>query len=136
MMLLAVMNIILRFVWEALPGSYDYMEFIGATLVSFAIAYCAVKRGHIEVEMLVERLPQRVQGFIGVFTGILSLGIFSIITWQLILFGNDMRRQGETSMTALLPFYPYIYGLALGVGLLCLVILAQLARQFEKAAKG
>jgi hypothetical protein len=47
-----------------------------------------------------------------------------------------MRRAGEVSMTALFPFYPYIYGIAFGCALLCLVILADLIQSAVKAVKG
>jgi TRAP-type C4-dicarboxylate transport system permease small subunit len=136
MMLLVVANILLRIVWHAINGTYDFVCFIGALLVAFALAYCAVKKGHIEVEMVVAHLPQRVQGIIGSFTGVLSLGLFILVTWQSVLFANDMWQKGETTMTALLPFYPYIYGIAFGCVLLCLVILADLIKSLVKAVKG
>jgi TRAP-type C4-dicarboxylate transport system permease small subunit len=136
MMLLAVSNIILRLVWKAIMGTYDYIEFIGATLVAFAIAYCALQKGHIQVELIVSRFPRRVQGVIGGITGILGLGIFSVITWQSLIFAGDMRRSGDVSMTMLLPFYPYIYGLAFGTGLLCLVVLMDLIKDLTKVVKG
>jgi len=136
MMLLAVINIVLRIVWKPILGTYDFIEFIGATLVAFAIAYCALEKGHIEVELVVARLPGRAQGVIGSVTGILSLGIFSLITWQSLVLAGDMWRKGETSMTALLPFYPYIYGIAFGTALLCLVILIWLSKSLAKAMKG
>lgn len=136
MMLLVVANII----WRVVPkigrpifGTYDVVGFIGATLVAFAIAYCAVQRGHISVELVVARFPQRVQGIIGSITGFLSLGIFAVITWQCVVLANDMRRVGEVSMSALLPFYPYIYGVAFGCALLCLVISVDLGKSLAKA---
>ena len=136
MMLLAVGNILLRMVWKPIFGTYDIIEFIGAILVAFAIAYCAVQRGHIQVELVVARFPQQVQGIIGSITGFLSLGIFALITWQCLVLASDMRRVGEVSMSALLPFYPYIYGVGFGIALLCLVILVDLMQSLVKAAKG
>jgi len=134
--LLIVGNILLRKLWKPIYGAYDYVCFMAAIVVAFALANCAVKKGHIQVEMLVARFSQRAQGIIGSFTGILSLGIFSLITWQCIVLGNDMRLAGETSMTSLLPFYPYIYAIAFGCGLLCLVILLDLIKSLVKAVKG
>lgn len=136
MMSLAVINILLRLFWKAIMGTYDYIEFIGAILVSFAVAYCALQRGNIQVDLVVERFPRRVQGIIGSITGILSLGFFLFVTWQSFILAGDMHQSGETSMTMLLPFYPYVYGLAFGVGLLCLVILIDLIKDLNKAVKG
>ena len=136
MMLLVVGNILLRVVWRPIFGTYDIVGFIGAILVAFAIAYCAVQRGHIAVELVVTRFPKRVQGIIGSITGIFSLGIFGLITWQCLVLANDMWRLGELSMSAHMPFYPYIYGVAFGCALLCLVILVDLGKSLAEAVKG
>jgi len=136
MVLLAVTNILMRTFWKAIMGTYDYIEFIGAILVSFAVAYCALQKGNIQVDLVVARFPRRVQGIIGSITGVVSLGFFVIVVWQSLIFAGDMRQMGETSMTMLLPFYPYVYGLAFGIGLLCLVILIDLVKDVNKAVKG
>lgn len=136
MMLLVVGNILGRKVWKPIYGSFDFVGFLGAIIVAFAIAYCALKKGHIEVELVMAQLPDRVQGVIGVLTHTLSLGIFILITWQCIVLGNDMRRSGELSMTALVPSYPYIYSVAFGCALLCVVILVDLMKSLVKAVKG
>jgi len=136
MMLLVVGDVVLRVVWHPISGSYDFVRFIGAILIAFAIAYCAVQRGHISVELVVAHFPQRVQGIIGSITGILSLGLFGLIAWQCLVLANDMWRLGEMSMSALLPFYPYIYGVSFGCAVLCLVILVDLGKSLAKAVKG
>lgn len=136
MMLLVVGNIIGRKIWKPIYGTFDFVGFLGAILVGFALAYCALKKGHIEVELVMARLPDRVQGMVGILTHTLSLGIFILITWQCIVLGNDMRRSGELSMTALVPSYPYIYAVAFGCALLCMVILMDIAKSLLKAVRG
>jgi TRAP-type C4-dicarboxylate transport system permease small subunit len=136
MLLLTTSNILLRKFGKPIYGAYDYVCFISTIVVAFAIANCAVKRGHTQVELLVARFSRRAQGIVDSITGILSLGIFSLITWQSVALGNDMRRAGELSMTSLEPFYPYIYAIAFGCALLCLVILVGLMKSVVKAVKG
>jgi TRAP-type C4-dicarboxylate transport system permease small subunit len=136
MFLLVVGNILLRKVWKPIYSSYDYVCFIAAIMIAFALPYCAVQKGHTQVELLVSHFPQRAQGIIGSITNILSLGLSSLITWQSIVLANDMRRAGELSMTSLVPFYPYIYAVAFGFALLSLVILVDLIKSLVKAVKG
>jgi TRAP-type C4-dicarboxylate transport system permease small subunit len=136
MMLLVAGDITLRVMWRPIPGTYDVVGFIGAVLVSFSIAYCAVKKGHIFVELVVARFPQRAQAIVDIFTGVLSLAIFALITWQCLILAKDMWKVGQVSMSALIPFYPYIYGVAFGCALLCLVILVDLGRSLTEAVKG
>lgn len=135
MLFLIVGNILSRVVWKPILGTYDIAGFIGAIIVSFALGHCAIRKGHIQVELLVQRFPERIQGILGTLTGILSLFIFSLVTWQCIVLGNDMRRVGELSMSAHIPFYPYIYGIAYGCGLLSLVILIDTIKSLIKAIK-
>ncbi len=136
MMLIVAANIILRVVWHPINGTYDYVSFIGAVLVAFALAYTAIQKGHIEIEMLMERFPKRVQEVTASIMSILSLGFFVLVTWQSVLFANDMWRTGDTTMTALLPYYPYIYAIAFGSALLSLVILNNLIKSLVKAVRG
>jgi TRAP-type C4-dicarboxylate transport system permease small subunit len=136
MLLLATSNILLRKFGKPIYGAYDYVCFISTIVVAFSIAHCAVQRGHTQVELVVARFSRRAQGIVDSITGLLSLGIFFLITWQSISFGNDMRRAGELSMTSLEPFYPYIYAIAFGCALLCLVILVNVMNSVVKAVKG
>lgn len=136
MLVLVIGNILGRKLWKPIYGAFDYVCFLSAILVAFAIPYCAVKKGHIRVELFVARLPGRVQGIIDSITNILGFGIFSLVTWQCTVFANDMRRTGELSITSLTPFYPYIYAIALGCGLLCIVILIDLLKSLMKVVKG
>lgn len=133
MMVLVAGNVILRYVWKSIIGTYDYVCIIGAVLAGLALAYCGYKKGHIEIEILMEKLPGRVQGIIGSIVGLLSLGFFSIVVWQLVLLGNEMRVKGETTMTLYLPFHPYLYVIAFGCVILMLVILVQFFKTLRKA---
>ena len=135
MLLILFANILGRKFWKPIYGTFDYVSFICAILVAFSIPYCALKKGHTQVELVVERFSERVQGIIGIITDILGLGTFSLVTWQCVVYAIDMKRCGELSMTTLLPFYPYVYGIAFGCALLCLVILADLIKSAVKAVK-
>jgi TRAP-type C4-dicarboxylate transport system permease small subunit len=104
-------------------------------VVAFSIPYCALRKGHTQVELVLERFSRRVQAIIDSIIGIISLGTFSLVTWQCVVYAIDMKRTGELSMTALLPFYPYIYGIAFGCALLCLVILAGLIKSLKAVKK-
>ncbi|MEW6668741.1 MAG: TRAP transporter small permease [Thermodesulfobacteriota bacterium] len=136
MFLLICINILLRRLWKPIFGAYDYTCFLSAIVVAFAMAHCAVQRGHTQVDLFVARFSQRSQGIIGSITGTLSLGFFSVVTWQCIVLADDMRRSGEVTMTSLFPFHPYIYAVAFGCALLSLVILVDFIKSLTKAVKG
>jgi TRAP-type C4-dicarboxylate transport system permease small subunit len=136
MMLLTTGNILLRIFWHPIVGAYDYVSFIGVILVSLALAYCFVNRGHIQVELLVDRLPGRAQGVIGVITGAMGAGIFAVVTWRSVAYANQVRVTGETTMTALVPFYPYLYVIAFGSALLGLAVIVDLVKSLLRVVRG
>ena len=136
MMLVSIANILGRMFWRPIYGTFDYVSFFSVIVVALALAYCAAQKGHISVELFVARLPRRAQGIIGCFANILSLGMFAIVIWQCMAFAERMIRTRQVTMTALLPFYPFIYVIAFGCFLLCLVILVELVKSLDKVVKG
>ena len=50
LMALVVTNIILRFTWRPLLGTYEFVSFLSAVVISFALAYCAVQGGQLKGE--------------------------------------------------------------------------------------
>lgn len=136
MMLVSIANILARMFWRPIYGTFDYVSFFSVAVVALALSYCAVQKGHISVELVVARFPRRIQGVIGCFTNILSLGLFAVVIWQSMEFAERMIRTRQVTMTALLPFYPFIYIIAFGCFLLCLIILVELIKSLDKVLKG
>jgi TRAP-type C4-dicarboxylate transport system permease small subunit len=136
MMAILVVNIILRKAWHPITGAYDFVSFMAAVVAGFAVAYVASVKGHVAVELFIDRLPERIQLIIGIIAGVLSLGVFSLVSWQSAIYGRNTWVSGEFSMTAYTPFYPFIFAVALGVALLCLVILLDIIKALVKVVKG
>lgn len=132
MMGLIVANIILRFVWQPILGVYEFVSFLGAIVISFALAYCALKKGHIAVNLLVDRLPKRSQALIDSAIDIISLVLFGFATWQLTIYATDILISGEVSATTKTPFSPFVYGVAIGFLALCLVLIIDVVRSILK----
>jgi TRAP-type C4-dicarboxylate transport system permease small subunit len=135
MMILVVANILGRPLGYSIFGTIDFVGFINAILVGFALAWCAINRGHIEVEVVMNRLPQRVQSASAVFVNILGVFIFAIVTWQVALLGVDKFTQGEVSITALVPYYYFIFAMAFGCALLLMVVFINLIKSILKVVK-
>lgn len=146
MMLLTCADVLLRFGvtlyhayrWEFLedikpiPGTYELVCFLGAVAVSFAMAHTSVEKGHVAVSLLVRLLPERIQAIIESVTCFLSLILFSMISWQSVLYGNDLRATGEVSLTLQLPFYPFVYGVAFSAGGVCLILMVAFSKNIAR----
>jgi TRAP-type C4-dicarboxylate transport system permease small subunit len=128
MMALTCLDVFLRYFFrKPIHGTYEIVALLGAVAVSFAMAHTLAKKGHVAVSLIVQMFPKRLQGIIESFISIFGIILFGLIGWQSVLYGIDCQRAGEVSMTLELPFYPIIYGVALGAGVVCLVLIVDLA---------
>ena len=133
MMLLTCLDVLLRFVRHPIPGTYEIVGLLGAVFVSFSLARTTVDKGHIAVDFLVQRLPVRLQyGIEAVNAGICAL-LFTIVCHQCVLYAQDLKANGEVSMTLQMPIHPFVFGIALGSAMLSIVLYASCASWSVKA---
>ncbi len=109
MMLLSTADVVLRLFGKPIPGAYELVGFIGTIIVSFALGFTSLEKGHIAVELLYRKLPQRTQLAIETFTNTVSFLFFGLITYQAFIYALDMRKSGEVSPTLQMPVYPFIF---------------------------
>ena len=132
MMLLTCADVVMRLFDRPIPGTYEIIGFLGALAVAFALAQTSIEKGHIAVDLLVNLLPPRVQILLDIFAALTGTAIFGAITWQSALYALDLRQSGEVSATLGMPVYPFAAGIAAGCALLCLVLIAELARSLRR----
>jgi TRAP-type C4-dicarboxylate transport system permease small subunit len=135
MLSLTCADIVLRFFRRPIPGVYDLVSFLGAIAVSFAIAHNSLENGHVAVEFVVAKLPERIRAGVRSMVNFLGLLLFVAISWQSFLYANDLRASGEISPTIQLPYYPVVYGISFATGAVCLVLFAALAENLAKVRK-
>jgi TRAP-type C4-dicarboxylate transport system permease small subunit len=132
-MVLIVANIILRAVFKSpILGTIDYATFLTAVMIGLSLAYCAVQNAHIAVDFVMERLPLKIQAVIDMFMGMLSLSFWSLFAWQTAIYANRMASRGVVSSTTQTPVYPFIYLVAFGLFVLCLVLLSNTVESCRK----
>jgi len=136
MMLLTCADVLMRYAFSRpIIGTYDLVSLMGAVVVSFAMPYTMLKKGHVAVEFLIQNLSKDTQRIIETFTHLIAVSLFSVLIWQAIILARDMRAAGEVTPTLLLPFYPILYCMAVCFFGLCLAILVNLSHIWTKRAK-
>ncbi len=115
-------DVVLRIFRRPILGSYEIVEFMGATAAGLALAYTTLKRGHVAVSILVALFSRRIQTVICLIVQLASMGLFALLSWECLLYGNDLKAANEVSLTLELPFYPVLYGLAVSSFMVCLVV--------------
>jgi TRAP-type C4-dicarboxylate transport system permease small subunit len=115
------------------PGAIEIVAFLGVVVTAFAIGYTYILRGHIQVEFFVIRLPTRVQNIIASFISLLGIALFVLLAWRSYEYGRVLQNTGEVSMTQGIPFYPFVYAIALCCIPVCLVLLVEFLKSVSKA---
>lgn len=136
MMLLIAADVVLRYVINRpIKGSYELIELMLVLIVYLGLAYTQAKKGHIGVDLVVSRFSPGIQGVINSTTYLLCLGGFLIITWRSIVQSEILRVEGTTTGLLHLPLFPFMWIVALGSVLLCLMFLIEFLDSLSSALK-
>lgn len=126
MMLVTVFDVTSRCFGRPISGTYDLVALGGALVIGFSIPYATMKKGHIMVDVLIQRLSPKNQTILNVATRLMALAICLTIGWHLVKVGLDFYHKHEGSQTLQLSFYPIAYGLAGGFFVQCLANIAEI----------
>jgi TRAP-type C4-dicarboxylate transport system permease small subunit len=133
MMLLITADVILRFFGMPIPGTYEIVGFLGTVIVSFALPYTSVQKGHIAVDFLMVRMPWIVRVVVNAVNALVASVFFALVSWQSVEYASSLQRSGEVSATLQMPTYPFVWGVAAGTAMLSAVLLVELIRQLKGA---
>jgi len=113
LMLTTVTDVLLRnTLGKPIPGTYELVGLAGGLVIGLALPLTSWRRGHVEVDSFLPRLPARLRAAIQFITRLLGAALFTILSWNLFRLALDLRASGEVSPTLELPFYPVVFGLA------------------------
>jgi len=126
MMLLTCFDVVFRFFRCPIPGVYETVGLFGAIFVSFSLANTSLTQSHIAVDFLVKKLSPVIQDIIYCVHSLIATGLFGLIAWQSIWYALELKANGEVSSTIQISIYPFVFGVAIGCFMLCLVLSAQL----------
>ncbi|WP_102346651.1 TRAP transporter small permease [Bacillus sp. Marseille-P3661] len=124
MILLIVGNSIVRVFADPFSGTAEVVGWLAAISLTFSLGYTQIVKGHVDIDLLVNRFNPVIQKIIQAVIYALSIIFFTILGWQLIIYANSLIANGTLSTTLRIPFYPLVYLVAVGfIGLtLTLVI--------------
>lgn len=130
MILLTVTDVILRSFRKPIIGTYELVAFSGAMIIGFSIPFTSWLKGHIYVDFFILKLPQTGRKIFNIVTKCLGIGLFFIISSNLMILGMDLYKSGEVSPTLHIPFYLIIYGIGICCFIQCLVLLCDIVKVF------
>ncbi len=128
MMLLTVADVTMRAFGHPIIGTYEVVALALALVVGFTIPKVSYEKGHVFMEVVVERLTPKRRDMLNTFTRVLCFFLFLFIGYNLFSAGNEFRTSGEVSPTIQLPFYPIAYGVGVCCFIECLVFVNDIVR--------
>ena len=124
-----MINVVLRFFWRPILGTYEIAGFIEAVVVSFALGGCALEKRNIAISFVMERIRhQRTRSVIEMIVSIVSTALILLLAWTCFDYAIAVKNSGKVSPTLAIPFYPLIFGTAFGFLTLALVLLVDFFR--------
>jgi TRAP-type C4-dicarboxylate transport system permease small subunit len=124
-----VAGVVSRLFGHAIFGIHDFVSAGMAVVASFAVVYAALSGAHVTVNILVSRLPPRVQAIAQSVNSALGIGFWSVACWTGAMFAWKMwTRFDERSLSVGIFIPPFRYVWVFCLVLLCLILLVALFR--------
>ena len=137
MMLLTVVDVAGRyFFMSPIKGGWELTGLLLIPAATWGMAQCQINKHHIRVKLVLDRFSPKVQAIVDSFAYLLGLGIFSILSWQMVLFSIDyiLVPVGGTTEILGMPFFPFTLILASGAGIMAVILLLDLLHSLAKVA--
>ncbi|UCH23009.1 MAG: TRAP transporter small permease subunit [Deltaproteobacteria bacterium] len=136
MVVLTCANIAARIVWIPIKGTFELMGFFGAVITAFALGYTQFVKGHIAVDVLVNRFSSKTQKITGIINCALCCVFFVMAAWQIAAKATTLWRTGEVTETLRIIYYPFTYAVAVGCAVLALVLVVELFKSVLSNKEG
>ena len=134
MTLFIVADVFLRYVFNRpLAYTLELVEIALSLVVFFGVVVCTARQGHIEMNILVVRLPKRAQLAIDCFVYFLCTGLFVVIAWRVFAYAMHTQQIGTVTTILKVPLYPSLLVIALCSVLVTLLLLSQFVHYIRKA---
>jgi TRAP-type C4-dicarboxylate transport system permease small subunit len=128
MMFLTVADVLMPAGGHPILGTYEMVSLMLAVVIGFTIPMVSLARGHVYMEIVLDKLSKRNKALLNTFTRILCLVLFIIIGYNLIMVGRELHMSGEVSSTLKIPFFPIAYGVGVCCFVECLVFIFDIVK--------
>ena len=135
MMFLTALDVFLRYIDKAIIGTLEVIQFMLVVVASFGFAYCAFVQGHVNIELLVSRLPRRVQALFNVIARAAFLFLSVLIVWKIsarVFYEYEVM---SSSTILHIPLFPCMILEAIGFAFLSVILINQLIDYLYEAVK-
>lgn len=132
LMVLVVGNVISRVFGYPIPGTFELAEFLAALAIGLSLAYCETQDGHVATTFFFDRLGKKGQALANVLIGLFVSVFLGLVVWRMMEYAATIKITGQVAQTTKLSYYPFVYLIAFGFAVYCLVTLGSLLENIKK----
>jgi len=107
---------------EPIPGTHELVELIASVILSTSIAYVTFVKGHVSVDILVNRFRPRTQALYDLVNSIIALAFTAWLTAGVFVMAMRNHRYGWVTGVLQIPRAPFMFLIGAALGLTCLVL--------------
>ena len=135
MMLIGFANVASRCFWRPIKGSFEVIGFLGAITTAMALGYTQTRKNHVAIDILTNHYRAQWRRRAKTFSYFISALFFAMASWQTTIWGMNIWQSGEKSETLRISYYPFIFIVAFGLGLLAVVLLLDVFQGLQRPEK-
>lgn len=133
LMLLTAADVVGRdLLGHPVPGTVELSQYLLAVFILMGLAYTQQVKGHVNVSILISRLPVSGQLFLKLISSVLGLALFSLLAWQGWVVGLAERTVSDLLRV---PQFPFRILVAVAAFLVCLELLIDAGDALEKLVR-
>ena len=137
MMVLTVADVGGRYFFKTpVSGAWELISLLLVCAGTWGLAYCQMENAHISVTVLLYKFSRRTQAIILSVAYLSGLTAFSAMSWRAVVLAlKYYHEKGHATDILHIPYSPFLLVLALGTGVLALVLLLDLLQTLGKAVR-
>ncbi|MFC1823475.1 TRAP transporter small permease [Thermodesulfobacteriota bacterium] len=123
-LILTTTDVLLRWLISMpVRGSFEIIEYLMVLVAFLFLADTEAKRGHVGIELVISRLPTRIQASVNMVTTAMTLLFIGIVAWRGLREAINSWQVGQHSPDLEISAMPFRLVVAIGAGLLFLELL-------------
>jgi len=112
-------DVLFRYIFaKPLGWAVDFGELVMLPIIYLPAAYISKERGHVSIDVLINRLPARAKRVFEIFGSLMGICFSALLGWQAVIIFCDVYIRNTVTMMGKLPVYPAAMFFVIGVFLL------------------
>ena len=125
---LTVGDVLGRYIFtKPIPGTFELSKILFALSVFFSFSVSQYRGENLGITILYDKFPEKVRSILDLFSALLSIAMFTIAFTQTIKYAARMKAANSITSVLRWPMYPWIYLAAVGLLILVIALLGDLA---------